>query len=68
MAKFAYNNTKNADTGHMPFKLNCGFHPQVSFKDDVDSHSRFCSANKLAKKLRELIDICQQNLLYAQEL
>ena len=26
MAKFAYNNSKNASTGHTPFKLNCGYH------------------------------------------
>ena len=64
MAEFAYNNAKNANTSHTPFELNCGFYPQVFFKDDVDS----CSADKLAKKLRELIDICQQNLLYAQKL
>ncbi len=27
MAEFAYNNAKNASIGHIPFKLNCGFHP-----------------------------------------
>ena len=27
MAEFAYNNAKNASTGHTPFELNCGFHP-----------------------------------------
>ena len=68
MAEFAYNNAKNASTGHMPFKLNCGFHPQVFFKDDVDPHSRSRSADELAKELRELIEICQQNLLHAQKL
>ena len=67
MAEFAYNNDKNASTGHTSFKLNCGFHPQVFFKDNVNSHSRSCSANKLAKELKELMDICQQNLLHAQE-
>ena len=68
MAKFVYNNTKNASTGRILFKLNYGYHPQVSFKNNVDLHSKSCSANKLAKKLRELIDICQQNLFYAQKL
>ena len=68
MAEFAYNNAKNASTGHTPFELNCGFHPRVSFKDDVDPRSRSCSANELAKELRELMEICQQNLLHAQEL
>ena len=68
MAEFAYNNAKNASTGHTPFELNCGFHPQVSFKDDVNPRSRSRSADELAKELRELMDICQQNLLHAQEL
>ncbi len=39
MAKFAYNNVKNASTDHMPFKLNCGFHPQAFYKEDVDFRS-----------------------------
>ena len=68
MAKFAYNNAKNTSTGHMPFKLNYGFYPRVFFKDNINPYSRSCSANELAKKLKELIDICQQNLLHAQKL
>ena len=68
MAEFAYNNAKNASTGHTPFELNYGFHLWVFFKDDVDLHSRSRSANKLANKLRKLMNICQQNLLHAQEL
>ena len=68
MAEFAYNNAKNVRTGHTPFELNCGFHPRVFFKDDVDPRSRSRSANELAKELRELMEICQQNLLHAQEL
>ena len=58
MAEFAYNNVKNASTGHTPFKLNCTFYPQVFFEDDIDPCFRSCSDNKLAKELRELIDIC----------
>ena len=68
MAEFAYNNAKNASTGHTLFELNCGYHPRVSFEKDVDSCSRSCSANKLVKELRELIEVCYQNLLHAQEL
>ena len=67
MAEFAYNNAKNASTGHTPFKLNYSFYPRVFFKDDIDFCSRSCTANKLAKELRELIDIYQQNLFYAQK-
>ena len=38
------------------------------FEDNVDPGSWSRSADELAKKWRELIDICQQNLLHAQEL
>ncbi len=68
MAEFAYNNAKNASTGHTPFELNCGFHPRVSFEEDVDPCSRSRSANELAEELRELMEVCCQNLLHAQEL
>ncbi len=65
MAEFAYNNTKNASTGHTPFELNCGYHPRVSFKEDIHPRSRSRSANKLTKELRKLIEVCCQNLLHA---
>ena len=38
MAKFAYNNAKNASTGYMPFELNCGYHPCVSFEQNTNPH------------------------------
>ena len=59
MAEFAYNNAKNTSTGHTLFELNCSFYPQVFFKDDVDPCSRSRFADKLAKELRELMDVCQ---------
>ena len=65
MIEFVYMNAKNASTSHTPFKLNCSYYLQVSFKDNVDPYSRSYFTNKLAKELRELMDICQQNLLYA---
>ncbi len=68
MAVFAYNNAKNASTGHTPFKLNCGYYPRVSFEEDVDPCSKSRSANKLTEELRELMKVCCQKLLYAQEL
>ena len=68
MAEFAYNNAQNTCTGHMPFELNCCFHPRVFLEDNVNPCSRSCSANELAKELKELINICQQNLLHAQKL
>ena len=68
MAEFLYNNAKNASTGHTPFELNCGYHPQVSYEEDVDSHSQSKSADELSAELRELMIVCRENLHHAQEL
>ncbi len=65
MAEFANNNTKNASTGYTPFELNYGYHPRISFKEDIDSRSRSCSTIKLAKELKELMEVWCQNLLHA---
>ncbi len=65
MTEFAYNNAKNASTGHTSFELNCGYHLRVFFEEDVDPRSRSRSANKLAEELRELMEVCCQNLLHA---
>ena len=68
IAEFAYNNTKNASTGHTLFKFNCGYHSKVFFEEDVDFRLRSRSTNELAEKLKKLIEVCCQNLLHAQEL
>ncbi len=68
MAEFAYNNAKNASTGHTLFELNCGYHPRVSFEEDVDPRFKSKSADELSAELRELMTVCQDNLFYAQEL
>ncbi len=68
MTEFAYKNAKNASTGHTLFELNYGYHLRVSFEEEIDLCSRFRSANDLAEELRELREVCCQNLLYAQEL
>ncbi len=65
MAEFAYNNTKNTSTNHTLFELDCGYHPRVFFKKDVNPRSRSHSTNELAEELKELIEVCWQNLLYA---
>ncbi len=62
MAEFAYNNAKNASTGHTPFELNCGFYPRASYKEDVNSRSQSKSAEKLVTELRELMIVCRENL------
>ena len=68
MAEFAYNNAKNASTGYMPFELNCGYHPYVSFEKDINPCSQSKTAKKLSSKLRELMTVCQKNLYHIQEL
>ena len=68
MAKFVYNNVKNVKTGHTPFGLNCGYHPWMLYKEEVDSRSKFKSANKLLAELRELMIVCRENLYFAQKL
>ena len=67
MVKFVYNNSKNASTGHIFFKLNCSYHLRISFKDKYDARSRFFSAKKLAIELRKLINVSSENLLHAQD-
>ena len=68
MAKFAYNNATNASTGHTSFKLNCGYHPRVSYKENLDPCSKLKTAEKLSSKLQNFLAVCQQNLHHAQEL
>ncbi len=65
MAKFAYNNAKNASTDHTLFELNYGYHPRASYKEDVDPRSQSNSADKLATELRELMIVCRENLQHA---
>ena len=57
MTKFTYNNVKNANIGHTLFKFNCSYYPRVLFEEDANSYLRSCFADKLAKKLRELIEV-----------
>ena len=68
MAKFAYNNAKNASTGHTPFELNCGYHSRMSYEKEVDPRSKSKSVDELSTELRELMFVCQENLHHAQEL
>lgn len=40
MAKFAYNNAKNACIGHTYFEVNCGYYFWKYYEKDVDPHSK----------------------------
>ena len=68
MAEFAYNNAKNASTGYTPFELNCGYHPRVSYEEDIDPRFKCKSANDLANDPKELMAVYQENLQHAQDL
>ena len=67
MAEFTYNNAKIVKIGHTPFELNCEYHFQVSYEEDINPHFKFKSANKLLEKLQELITVCYKNLFHAQK-
>ena len=58
IVEFANINTKNTSTGHILFKLNYDYYFKIFFEEDIDLRSKSRSANKLAKKLKEPIEIC----------
>ena len=66
--EFAYNNAKNASTGHISFELNCGYHLCVSYKKDLDPRSKSKTAEELSFELQNFMAVCQQNLYHAQKL
>ena len=68
MAEFAYNNAKHASTGYISFKLNCRYHSRISYKKDVDPHSRSKAADELTEELRNLMAAYRENLQHAQKL
>ena len=68
MAEFVYNNSKNVSLGHTFFELNYSYHSCVFFKNKCNTCSRSSSAKRLAMELKKLMNVCCQNLLYAQDL
>ena len=68
MAEFTYNNAKHASMRYMSFKLNCGYHLRISYKENVNFHSRSKAADELTKELRNLMAAWRENLQHAQEL
>ena len=68
MAEFAYNNAKNASTGHMPFELNYNYHSQMLYEEEVDPRFKSKLANELLAELKELMIIYQKNLHHAHKL
>ena len=68
MAEFAYNNAKNASINYTPFELNCGYHPQILYKEEVNLRSKSKSADKILAERRELMIVCWENLYHVQKL
>lgn len=65
MAKFAYNNAKNTSISHTLFELNCGNHPNVSYKKDINPCFKTKSVNKLVTKLKILMIVYKKNFYLA---
>ena len=61
MAESVYNNAKNANTSHIFYKLNCGYHPCVFFEKNIDPYFQSKTVEKLSSKLRKLITVCRKN-------
>lgn len=68
MVKFMFNNIKNASTSYTFFELNYGYHPHMSYEEDINSWSKFKTVDKLLTELWELILVCCNNLFHAQEI
>lgn len=61
MVEYIYKNAQNANIGYISFELNCSYHSLIFSENDVNPCLISRSAHKMAKKLRELIFIYQQN-------
>ena len=59
MAEFAYNNAKNTSISHILFELNCGYHPHISYEENLDPRSKSKTAEELSSKLQNLMAVCQ---------
>ena len=51
MARFAYNNTKNASIKYILFEHNCRYHPCVFYEENFDFYSKSKTTQKLSFKL-----------------
>ena len=52
MAKFAYNNAKNASIGFTPYKLICGYDLWISYKKDLDPRPQSKTAEELSSNVK----------------
>ena len=67
MAEFAYNNSKNASTGLSPFEVMTGYSPRMTFEEPSDPRAKSVSAKAHARHLDNLMEVCNEALLAAQQ-
>lgn len=67
MAKFTYNNTKNASISHMLFKRNCSYYLHFFFKKDINFSFHLKKTDKLLAELSNLMIMCRKNFYHTQE-
>ena len=65
MVKFAYNNIKNTNTGHILFELNYKYYSCIFYKKDLDLCSKLKTEEKLSFELQNLMATYQQNFYHA---
>ena len=61
MAKFTYNNTKDTRIEYTLFKLHYRYHSYIFYKKNIDPCFWFKTANKLIKKLKNLMVVYRKN-------
>ncbi len=62
MAKFAYNNAKNASTSHTPYELNYEYYSRAFYKKNINPCFQSKLADKLVTELQKLMIICRESL------
>ena len=67
MAEFAYNNARNASTGHIFFKLNYRYHSHILYKKNFNPRPKLKTAEKLSFDPQNLMIVCQQNFYCPQK-
>ena len=68
MTRFAYNKAKNTRTDYTLFELNCGYHPCIIYKENINLFFKSKTANKQVSEFLEMMTVCKKNFYYAQKL
>lgn len=62
MAKFIYNNDKNANISHLSFEINYRFYFRIFYKDDINPQWKSKVVEKLTIKLKQLTAVNKKYL------